>query len=236
LKEADMWKRLIALSFFTCMVLVGALGYAALKAPPAASGPIQVVALQVSGGGAANASGAGSKLFEIQPSASTASFRLTEVLRGEPTTVVGTTDQVSGQVAVDFDEPAAAEVGTILINARTLATDNAQRNSAIANFILGTGQYEYISFAPTIVTGEPATAEVGSSYGLQLTGALTIKGVSRDVTFNASVTPVSATKLDGTASATVRFADWGLAIPDVPFVADVSDEVMLGLSFVAIAV
>jgi polyisoprenoid-binding protein YceI len=232
-----MWKRLIALGLFTSMALVGALGYAALKRPPTASGPIQAVALQPeSGSGVVGPTESGNTLFEIQPGASSASFQLTEVLRGEPATVVGKTDQVSGQIAVDLDEPSNAQVGTILINARTLATDNPQRNNAIANFILGTAQHEYIAFTPSTVTGEPDAAQLGSSYNLQLSGPLTIKGVSREVTFNAIVTPVSSTKLDGMATTTVRFADWGLAIPDVPFVADVSDEVQLGLNFVATAV
>jgi polyisoprenoid-binding protein YceI len=231
-----MWKRLIALGLITGMLVVGVVGYAALKTSPAPSGPIQTLPLQASTSDAAGPQNADDTVFVIQPGASSASFQLTEVLRGSPANVVGKTDQVSGQIAVDLDEPDAAQVGTILINARTLATDNAQRNSAIARFILGTDQYEYISFTPTSVTGEPDAAQIGSSYNLQLTGPLTIKGVSRDVTFNAIVTPASDTRLDGIATATVRFADWGLSIPDVPFVADVSDDVVLSLIFAATAV
>src|SRR5687768_1748051 len=116
-EEPTMWKRLIALGLFTSMALVGALGYAALKAPPTASGPIQAVALQSEGASnAASSLATGSTVFEIQPGASTATFQLTEVLRGQPTTVVGRTQQVSGQIAVDLDEPTNAQVGTILIN------------------------------------------------------------------------------------------------------------------------
>jgi polyisoprenoid-binding protein YceI len=218
------------------MLVVGATGYSALKAPTAASGPIQSVALQVSNS-SGSATGAATvsalTLFTIQPGSSHASFQLDEVLRGEAKTVVGQTDQVSGQIAVNLDDPSSAQVGTILVNARTLVTDDTQRNNVISNFILSTDQNEYISFAPTGISGLSGTATIGAPQSVQLTGQLTIRGVSREVTFNATVIPVSASEIDGTANTTVRFADWGISIPSVPFVAGVSDTAQLQLTFVA---
>ena len=231
-----MWKRIIALGLFAAMLFVGATGYSALKAPAAASGPIQSVALQAASASDQTLSvSPSSTLYEIQAGASHASFQIDEVLRGEARTVVGQTDQVSGQIAVNLDDPGGAQVGTILVNGRTLATDDSQRNSVIANFILSSGQNEYISFTPTAISGLTDAAAVGTPQTVQLTGQLTIRGVSREVTFSASVTPVSATEIDGTASTTVRFADWGISIPSVPFVAGVSDTAQLQLTFVATA-
>ena len=66
-------------------------------------------------------------------------FELDEDLRGSRITVVGMTDQVAGEVALDFANLADTQVGTIQINARTLATDNNFRNRAIQNEILQTG-------------------------------------------------------------------------------------------------
>ena len=62
--------------------------------------------------------------FEIVPAESEARFVIDEVLRGAPKTVVGTTDQVAGQLALDPVDLSSAQVGTIQVNARTLATDN----------------------------------------------------------------------------------------------------------------
>ena len=228
-----MWKRLIAIGLFAAMLLVGAFGYAALKTPAAPSGPIQSVTLALDGSSSAVASSA--TLYEIQAGDSRATFQLGEVLNGQPNTVVGETDQVSGQIGLSLDQPQSAQVGTILVNARTLATDDAQRNRVIANVILATDQNEFISFKPTAISGLPASSAIGEPQNLTLTGQLTIRGVTREATFNATVTPVSATELDGTASTTVRFADWGINIPDVPFVAGVSDTAQLQLTFVAVA-
>ena len=76
---------------------------------------------------------AGPVIFQIDPAQSQVRFELDEDLRGSRITVVGTTDQVAGELAVDLNNPAATQVGVIQINARTLATDNNFRNRAIQN-------------------------------------------------------------------------------------------------------
>ncbi|HYN89054.1 MAG TPA: YceI family protein, partial [Ardenticatenaceae bacterium] len=174
-------------------------------------------------------------IFEIQQEGSQARYVIDEVLRGAPTTVVGSTNQVAGQIAVD---PAnrTAQVGTILINARTFATDESRRDNAVQNRILLTNQYEYITFAPTAIAGLPDSAGVGESYTFRVTGDLTIRDVTRPVTFDVTVTALSESQLEGSARAAIRYADWGISIPQVPFVASVADEVQLELDFVAGAV
>jgi len=57
--------------------------------------------------------------------------------------------------------------------------------------------------------------------------------VTREVTFDVTLTPVSETRLEGTATSTIRYADFGLSIPRVPSVASVADEVRLEIDFVA---
>jgi polyisoprenoid-binding protein YceI len=232
-----VFNKLMPVAFMVVMAIVGLVGYNAFRSPATASGPIQAVPLQATtvATSAPMANADDSQLFQIQPGQSTARFTLTEVLRGEPKTVVGETDQVAGQIAVDPSSPDDAQVGTILINARTLATDDSQRNRMIQNFILSTNDYEYVSFTPTSVLGLPQTATLGTPYTFQINGQLSLKGVTRDVTFNATVTPVSDDQLQGTATTTIQRNDWGLTIPDVPFVANVSDQVQLDLNFVATA-
>ena len=175
-------------------------------------------------------------IFEIVPGRSQARFLIDEVLRGMPTTVVGATDQVAGQIAVDPSDPQSAQVGTIQVNARTLATDNGLRNRAIQNAILRTDSFEFITFTPTAITGLPEAVTIGEPISFQITGDLTIVGTTQSVTFDVTVTPLSETELTGTASATVLYRDFGLFIPDSPQVDTVADEVRLELEFVAATV
>jgi polyisoprenoid-binding protein YceI len=208
------------------VVSLGAAAMSVVGPVPAASAPIEAVALESSSTTEAN-------VYTIDPSASEVRFVIDEVLRGEPFTVVGSTDQVAGQFALEASDTSDAAVGTILVNARTLETDDTSRNRAIQNFILNTGSFEYISFTPTAMTGLPSSVSVGETYAAQLTGDLTISGTTRPAAFEVSLTPVSSTQLVGSASSTINYADFGLSIPSVPFVASVDQDVRLELDFTA---
>jgi polyisoprenoid-binding protein YceI len=195
--------------------------------PSDASAPISAPDLEVSD--------AGATVFQIMPEESEVRFLLDEVLRGEPTNVVGRTDQVAGLISVDPADPANAQVGTIRVNARSLETDSQRRNQAIGRFILQTEQFEFIEFTPKGIKGLPDTFTFGEPVTFQITGDLTVRDITDEVTFETTVIPVSDTSLEGSAVATIQRADYNLVIPSVPFVADVSENVKLEIDFVATA-
>ena len=175
-------------------------------------------------------------VFEIVQDESEARFIIDEVLRGSPKTVVGVTNQVAGQIAVDPADPASAQVGQISINARTLATDSDMRNRAVKNRILQTDAYEFVTFQPTQLTGLPESAAAGEPLSFQITGDLTIRDTTKQVIFDVTLTPVDETRLEGLATLTIPYRDFGLAIPDSPSVDTVADDVTLELEFVAVAI
>jgi polyisoprenoid-binding protein YceI len=208
---------------------VGVGAYSYLKPTAPASGPLDVVPITTM---STNDSAAdGSSLYAIESGASQATFTIDEVLRGSPKTVVGTTDQVSGQIVFDPSDPDSLQIGTILIDARTLQTDDSSRNRALNNQILSTDNYEYISLTPTSLSGLPSQVTVGQPFTFQLVGDLTIKDTTKPVTFDVTATLDADGNLTGAATSTVNYSDWGIAIPSVPFVASVEDEVVLGLNF-----
>ena len=171
--------------------------------------------------------------FQIVQAESEARFSMDELLRGEPVTVVGVTDQVAGEILVDFANPAAAQVGTININARTLATDSDFRNKAIKNKILETDAYEFITFAPTAITGLPDSVSMGDTFTFEMTGDLTIRDITQEVVFAVNITAVSDSRLEGSATSSVARGDYNLVIPSVPSVAEVDEDVVIELDFVA---
>ncbi|TFH32170.1 MAG: YceI family protein [Anaerolineales bacterium] len=172
-------------------------------------------------------------MFHIVGEGTQARFIIDEVLRGEPKTVVGATHQVTGEIRVNQENLSLTEVGLITIDAGTLRTDNNFRNAAIENFILQTGSYPLITFAPTSIEGLPTAVVVGETYTFDLTGDLTIREITQSVTFKVSVTVQSKTEIRGTASTTVLREEYELKIPSVPQVAGVSNEVVLELDFTA---
>lgn len=174
--------------------------------------------------------------FSIVSEQSEASFTLEEDLRGTRTTVVGTTSEVGGTINVNLENPAASSLGTIAINARTLATDNDMRNRTIRSRILNSAQdeFEFIIFEPQTLSNFSAeSVAVGDTITFDIIGDLTVKGVTQSATFNASVTVDSDSQISGSATANVLYADFGLVIPDVPSVANVTDDVDLSINFVA---
>ena len=175
-------------------------------------------------------------IFEIDQTESEVRFTLDEVLRGSPKTVIGVSDQVAGQIAVDLTDLSTAQVGVILVNARTLATDNNFRNRSIRNLILETDAYEFITFTPTAITGLPETAVSGDTLTFQMTGDLTIRDMTNEVVFEVTATAVSESRLEGTAVTTILRSAYQLVIPEVEGVANVSDEVLLEIDFVGTAV
>lgn len=175
----------------------------------------------------------GLQVYEISQTESQVSFNIYEELAGQPTDVVGTTDQVAGQIALNLSDLSQSEIGIIQVNARTLATDNDRRNNAIKNFILNTDQYEYITFTPTAITGLTGSAEPGQTFTFQIEGNLTIRDVTQPVVFEVTAQGDSNNQLTGTATAIVNRSDYNLTIPNVPNVANVGEEVTLQIDFAA---
>lgn len=186
---------------------------------------------------AAQTETAGEIVFNIVPEESEVRFTIFEELRGQPVNVVGTTDQVAGQILVNFDDPAASQIGVIRINVRTLRTDSDFRDRAIRSAILQSAQdeFEFAEFTPTAVEGLPDTVTIGEPFTITITGDLTLRDITNPITFTATITPESTDRLVGTATASVQRTPFGLTIPNAPGVANVSEDVELAIDFTAAA-
>lgn len=177
-------------------------------------------------------------VYRISSDESVVTYTIDEVLNGADKTVVGATSEVAGDILVNLSDPSLSEIGEISINARTFETDEDRRDNSVARFILKSEDdaNEFITFVPMSISGLPESIAVDDTLELEITGNLTIAGVTNEVTFTATATLESADKLVGQAETTVEYADFNLTIPDVPFVASVEDTVILSLNFVANAV
>ncbi|MGB7342118.1 MAG: YceI family protein [Phototrophicaceae bacterium] len=220
---------IIGLVVLALVIIGGAVAFLSFSAGDGeASQDIADVAQTVDDAGTAT-------VMTIVSDESEASFTLEEDLRGTRTTVVGVTDQVGGEIAINFDNPTASTIGTITINARTIATDNDFRNQALRSQILRSArdEYEFITFEPTSITGLPDSITIGETYTFDIIGNLTIIDTTEEVTFTTDVTIVSETEISGSASSSVIYADWGINIPNVPGVANVETDADLVINFVA---
>lgn len=177
----------------------------------------------------------GQTVFTIDPSASSASFEIHEVLFGNPNTVLGKTNQVAGQILINTSDPSKSQLGPIRVDVSTLTTDSDMRNRTLQNRILETGDpaNRYATFTATSFQGLPSTFPGGQLVRFKVTGNLIVHQVTKVETFDVLFTFNSDKQVTGTANTTVRYEDFNLAIPDVPSVTDVSDTVVLALNFTA---
>lgn len=173
------------------------------------------------------------QVYAISQDDSEVRFTIYEELFGQPNDVVGTSNQVAGEIAVNLDDLSGAQVGVIQVNARTLVTDENRRNQTIRNRILNTDSYEFITFTPTEIIGLDGSAAIGETVQFQIAGDLTIRDVTNPVVFDVTAQANSANQFTGTATATILRSDYNLSIPSVPSVANVGEEVTLEIDFLA---
>ena len=186
----------------------------------------------------ASTASSGSVVFVIDASQSEASFQIDEVLRGSPNTVVGTTSEVAGQIRFDPADLSTLEFSQVVINARTFDTGSRLRDRAIRGpIILNSAQdeFELIILTSASANGLDGQANPGDALSFTVTGDLTIQSTTKSVTFDVVAELVDTQTIRGTAEAIVSRAEFGIGIPNVPIVADVGDDVLIRLDFVAIS-
>ena len=178
---------------------------------------------------------AGEVSYTLDPEASVVRFTIGEILAGQDNIVVGANTGVQGGGTLNLDDPPSSMLTEFLIDASGFATDSNLRNRAISQFILQAGQFPVISFQPASVAGIPNELTVGESVPLEITGGLTIRGITQEVTFVGQATLVQDGRVEGIASTTITRAHFDLTIPQVPRVAGVDEGFDLEIEFVALA-
>ena len=178
------------------------------------------------------------QLFRIVSAESEARFSVYETF--PEGTAVGRTNQIAGDLIVDFVTPGNSQVGMIRINLRTLQTDDPDRDKSIRCCVLLTAQdrYEFAEFTPTGLLGLPEQVQLGQPITFSVTGDLTVRGTTRSIAFDVALNPVSESELQGFAKTVVNRSDFGILNNDENGFDyhGVVEEVTLEFDFVARAV
>jgi polyisoprenoid-binding protein YceI len=151
-----------------------------------------------------------SRLYRIDSSRSQARFSVYETF--PEGTAIGRTDQIAGDIIIDFNTPVNSQIGTIRINLRSLKTDDPKRDVSIRCCVLLTSQdaYEFGEFVPTSITGLPDQVELKKIYNFTVTGNLTIRGTTQPTTFDVEVIVGSLDRLLGSAETVVNRSDFNI--------------------------
>lgn len=172
----------------------------------------------------------------IDPERTVARYRVQEQLAALdfPSDAVGSTRAVSGQVVLRSDGTLAPADSQIVVDLRTLRSDESRRDNYIQGRTLDTGSFPSAVFVPREARGLGSRLAPGP-FDLQLTGELTIRGVTREVTWEVSG-EATEEEVRGLASTRITFQDFGLERPRVAVVLSVEETIRLELDFVLLAV
>jgi len=198
-------------------------------APPAAA----TVAATSAAPGAASAaatttsrSGSQTVRLEFVPGDTVARYLVREQLAriSFPSDAIGSTKDVTGTILASTDGTISPD-SKVQVNLSTLTSDESQRDRFIKGQPLQTSTYPYATFVPTAIQGLTLPPESGP-VSFKLTGNLTIKNVTKSVTWDVTGT-INGNEATGTASTTFTFAYFNLEKPSVGVVLSVEDNIKL---------
>jgi polyisoprenoid-binding protein YceI len=143
-----------------------------------------------------------------------AGYRVDEVLRGEDVTVVGRTEEVTAEVRV---QDLAVTDAVITVDVASIATDQPARDAYFRDTALQVSEHPTATFELTEPIPADAPPAAGDTTRVEVTGDLTLHGVTRQVTAEVEAAfDGSAVQVAG--SIPVTFADFGVEAPDLGFV------------------
>jgi polyisoprenoid-binding protein YceI len=214
------------------LVLVVAAGFGAYRLEQFVDPPFQTASHEVPSAPTLTPK-AGETVYRIDPTRSTASYSIDEEIVGrKASTATGSTQGIAGDVALDPAHPDAVRVGTIVIDVEQLRSDSTLRDARIRSDFLDSHQYPLARFETTRVSGLPDQVRDGRRYDVMLTGDLSVKDTSRQVTFSGRA-GVTGDELRLDASAKVKLSDFGVGPISIIGLVSTSDDATIDLRIVA---
>jgi polyisoprenoid-binding protein YceI len=154
-------------------------------------------------------------------------YRVREQLAGLsfPNDAVGVTGAVEGSVGFDGQGRVLPD-SRVTVDLRTLRSDEGRRDNYVRRNTLETDRFPTVTFVPTEVRRLPFPLPQTGSAPIELVGDLTVKDVTRRVTWEGTAT-FDGPRATVRARTAFRFGDFGLRVPRVSVVLSVEDDIKL---------
>ena len=149
-----------------------------------------------------------------------------------PIVAVGETSNVSGAIVFDADGAADEAASIVSVGLAGFVSDEDRRDNYVRSRLFDTRQFPRAELAVRETPGLPWPLPESGEAEFQIIGDLTIQGVSHTTVWDATAT-FSADSVEGSASTTVTFDDFGLSKPSFAFIISVEDEIRLEMDIIA---
>lgn len=177
----------------------------------------------------------GAVTFNIVPEESKVSYEIGETFFNQNNRfnlAVGVTQVISGSVFADLSNPPASSIGPIEVDISQFTSDSNRRDNAIRGRWLESSQFPIATFVSTQIEGLPDAYVEGQDYQIKVTGDLSVRDVTRSVTFDVTARLQGQT-LSGRAETTVLLSDFNIGPIDIAGMLKTEDEAHLILEFTA---
>ena len=149
---------------------------------------------------------------------SVAGYRVREKLAALPaqSDAVGRTSSITGSIQVSHQggQLTVANGASFQVDVSTLKSDESMRDNRIRTMGLETNRFPKATFVSTAPITLPASAESGQAAKTEVTGDLTIHGVTKQVTIPLD-TQVTGGRIEVVGSLSFPFSDYGMTAPSL---------------------
>lgn len=184
----------------------------------------------------------GVRIFVVDPAESQASYIVNEeffagaldklgIEAGEKV-IVGTTPGVTGQIQLNPDGAELLEAATFTVDMTGLATDQDRRDNWLRENAIESDVFPVTTFTAVSATGLPASITDGESVSFQLNGDLTVRDVTKNVTFDVTAS-LTGDALQGTATLALSMSDFGIDPPSFANTLTVADPFTIEVTLTA---
>jgi polyisoprenoid-binding protein YceI len=201
---------------------------------PAAAEPTTAASADAPTAAAATSAAAGTRTFTIVPEQSEASYEVQEQFlnRDLPNQAIGKTNAVQGEFQISLDGKPSGKVTNITVDLSKLASDESRRDNRIRQQWLESSKFPNAVFTSTEAQGLPEAYTEGQDVNFKLTGDMTIRDVTKPVTFDVTG-KLQGDTITGSATTQILMKDYGIDPPSIAGMLTVKDGVTIKLNFTA---
>ena len=170
--------------------------------------------------------------FVLAPAEQAARYRVRERLVGHdlPNNAVGETKSITGAIAFDSSGNVVRQESKFVVDAATFVSDQRRRDGFVRGRLLDAEQYPSIMLVPTSVRGVALPLPTSGSRAIEMTGDLTVRGVTRPTTWKGTA-QFKDGRVAGSAATVFTFDDFQIEQPRVPVLLSVADTIRLEIDF-----
>lgn len=147
--------------------------------------------------------------------------------RNLPNQVIGSTRVVLGIVILDSNSNVKPVSSKLVVNLTSFETNDGQRDGFVSRLFRNTPNAELVIRQ---VSGLPPTLPTSGEVKFQIIGDLTIKGVTKLVTWEVTAKFTDGL-ITGGAYTTIKFSDFNMSTPKTALVLSVDDTLGLRVDF-----